>query len=111
MPRYFFFYSGESEGILRADTHAVLHRHGYEIRTILDAGRLEVGEIIPELDFSCLEQCSFKIYAGQLLDFIQCAINDTGTLEKFVNSINWDSLPRKKSENTWCVRVKGDRTF
>lgn len=111
MPLYFLYYSGLSEGIPRADTHAILCRYRYTIRTVMDAGRLEVEDITPALDFRCLEQCAFKNYAGQLLSFIKGNMNDTHAIEKLVNDVDWESLVREKGASTWCVRVKGDRKF
>ncbi|HMF33332.1 MAG TPA: hypothetical protein VKK79_18040 [Candidatus Lokiarchaeia archaeon] len=111
MPRYFFYYSGFSEGIPRADAHAVLRRHHYSIKTVVDAGRLEVIDVNPPLDFRCLEQCAFKNYAGELLGMTYGEINDTLACEVLVNEVDWETLAQEKGERSWCVRVKGDRKY
>ena len=111
MPLYYFFYAGFAGDVPPAEIRSILRLHHYHFQVIKTAGRLEVLEIHPPLNFNVLDASAFKNIAGEVLCMKEVPSLDQQALESLVQQVDWGSLMTNKEGGTWSVRVKGNRSF
>ncbi len=111
MPLYYFFYSGFPGDVPPAEIRSILRLHRYQFQSRRIAGRLEVMEITPALDFRVLDISAFKNIAGEVLSVTETSSVTTQALESVLKQVDWKSLSASKKDGSWSVRVKGDRAF
>ncbi len=111
MPLYYFFYSGFPGDVPPVEIRAILRQHHYQFQSRGMAGRLEILEINPALDFNILDRSAFKNLAGVVLSMSETSTLNTEVLDSILQQVDWKSLNEGKFGDSWVVRVRGDRSF
>ncbi len=111
MPLYYFFYSGFPGDVPPAEIRSILRQHNYQFQSRGLAGRLEIIEIDPALDFGVLKVSAFKNIAGEVLSVSETLTVNAQALDLVLKPVDWKLLRIDVKDASWSVRVKGDRSF
>ena len=111
MPLYYFFYAGFPGNVPQAEIRSLLRQHNYQYISRCTAGRVEILEITPPLDFGVLDLCAFKNLAGEVLAVNETSSLNSQALDTMLAQVDWKTFTIGRTGRTWAVRVKGNRDY